>query len=74
MLEIKINKSKTEIAGNGDKKIVVVEAIMGNVVLTKFVASQLNITYEAAALMIMQQGSLANKNAMAQLEKMSEEE
>ena len=64
MIKITVNKAKCAIEMQAEPKEAVAEAIMATIHLTKLIAQNMGMSYEAATMFLTQQGVLAYKEAM----------
>lgn len=64
MIKITVNKAKCAIDMQAEPKEAIAEAIMATIHLTKLIAQNMGMSYEAAAMFLTQQGVLAYKQAM----------
>ncbi len=67
MIKITVKRSKCEIEVQAEPKEAVAEAIMATIHLTKLIAQNMGMSYEAAAMFLTQQGVLAYKQTMDDL-------
>lgn len=68
MITMKINKAHCEVNIEGDTKTISEELIMASVCLINHFAKVTGMSFDAAALFIMQQSTLAHKQTTEQLE------
>ena len=68
MITMKINKTHCEVNIKGDTKTISAETIMASICLIDHFAKVAGTSFDAAALFIMQQSTLAHKQTMEQLE------
>jgi hypothetical protein len=64
MLKLTVNKSKCTLDIKANDKQAIGEAIMANIHLTQVIADNMGMTYEAAAMFLFQQGTIAYKQAI----------
>ena len=67
MIKIKTIKGKIEADIIGARSLVQKEIIATNIYLTRLLARATSMSFESAALFLMQQSTLANKQAMEDL-------
>lgn len=67
MIKITVNKAKCAIDMQAEPKDAIAEAIMANIHLTKIISQNMGMTFEAAAMFLTQQGVLAYKQTMDDL-------
>ena len=67
MIKITVNKAKCAIDMKAEPKEAIAEAIMATVHLTKLIAQNMGMSYETAAMFLTQQGVLAYKQTMDDL-------
>lgn len=67
MIKITVNKSKGAIHIQAEPKEAIAEAIIATIHLTKVIAKNMGMSYEAAAMFLTQQGVLAYKQTMDDL-------
>lgn len=70
MIKLKVHKGMVSADVGGDDKLVQAEIIMAFVFLTMMAAKSEKISFETAALKIMQQAVLANKQAEDDINKL----
>lgn len=64
MIKITVNKAKCAIDMQAEPKEAIAEAIMATIHLTKLIAQNMGMSFEAAAMFLTQQGVLAYKQTM----------
>lgn len=64
MIKINVDMWHCHVEAGGTSKVVLSEVIMANINLVEVVAKSLNMSFDSAALLIMQQSTLAHNQYM----------
>ena len=70
MIKLTVNKAKCVVDAKGGAKTIIMESVMANMVLTDQIANATNTSFEAAAMMLMQQSVLAHKQVIDDIKRM----